>query len=204
MSAIETFMVDDKTVEIHVDENPMNPREDCDNADTFIFFHNRYNLANDTEYKWSDFNGWDEMEKQIVKDLEPVEIRRIYMYDHSGVTIADHPFSCPWDSGMIGFALISRKSALQEMNVKRVSKKVKEWVKKYLDATIQTYGQYLQGEVYGYIIKDENDNELDSCWGFFGMEYVKKEATEIAKKIIVPPKPQEKDPNQLELALNNA
>jgi len=203
MEAIETFKVDDKTVEIHIDEDPSNPR-DNDNCDLFIMFHKRYNLGDEHDYKFVDYDGWDEMEAQIIKDHNPVEIRRIYMYDHSGITISDHTFSDPWDSGMIGFALISRKSALEVMNAKRVTKKIKEWAKKCLDSSIKTYDEYLQGEVYGYVIKDEEGNDLESCWGFFGLDYAKRVATETAKGIIVPPKPEVKDPNQLELALNIA
>jgi hypothetical protein len=203
MEAIETFKVDDKKVEIHIDEDPSNPR-DFDNCDLFILFHKRYNLGDKHDYKHEDFSGWDEMEAQIIKDHDPVVIKSVYLMDHSGISISDKPFSCHFDSGMIGFALISRKSALKEMNAKRVTRKVKEWAKKCLDSSIKTYDEYLKGEVYGYVIKDEEDNDLESCWGFFGLDYVKKEATELAKGIIVPPKPEVKDPNQLELALNNA
>ncbi len=30
--------------------------------------------------------------------------------------------------------------------------------------------------MWGYRILDKNDNELDSCWGFYGSEYVREEA----------------------------
>ena len=198
MDAVETFKVGNKTVKIVIDEDAESPRNDGrDNCDMFILFHKNYNLGDKHEYVSSQFSGWDEMEKQIIKDHKPVEMRRIYLYDHSGITIADHPFSCPWDSGMIGFALISRESALKEMSAKKVTKKVKEWAKKYLDATIEEYDQYIRGNCFGYIVEDEDGEHLDSCYGFIGdLDYVKQEATEAAQSI--PAK--DEDPNQLKLA----
>jgi hypothetical protein len=204
MKAIETFEVNDKVVEIHIDDNPENPRDSSyqDNCDMFILFHKRYNLGDKHDYKSQDYSNWDEMEDQIFKDLRPVEMRRIYLYDHSGLTISDSDFGDRWDSGMIGFALITREAALYEMSAKKVSKKVKDWAKKYLTATINEYRNYLEGNVYGYIIKDKNDNELESCWGFNGeIDYVKKEAIEVAKGFIISPKLQVENKNQLSLAL---
>ena len=199
MEAIETFKVDDKNVEIHYDEDPQNPRTENDNCDMFILFHKRYSLGDKHNYKSEDYSGWDEMEAAIIKEHNPVVIRRIFMIDHSGISIADHSFNDQWDSGMIGFALISRESALKEMNAKKVTKKVKDWAEKYLTATISTYRSYLENEAYGYIIKDKDDNELDSCWGFIGdIDYVKEEATSTAKSIKVP---EPINPNQLEFAI---
>ena len=199
MDAVETFKVGNKTVKIVIDEDVESPRnqEYRDNCDTFIMFHKNYNLGDKHEYVSSQFNGWDEMEKQIIKDHKPVEMRRIFLYDHSGLTIADKPFSCPWDSGMIGFALISREAALKEMSTKKVTKKVKEWAKKYLDATISEYNSYIRGECFGYVVENEDGEHLDSCWGFIGdIDYVKKEATEAAQAI----HDKTEDPNQLQLS----
>lgn len=200
MQAIDTFKVDDKTVKIYQDEDPLNPRDTAwqDNCDLFIFFHKRYNLGDKHDYKHQDYDSWDDMEKQIIKDHNPVDIRRIYMYDHSGLTIKDSPFGCPWDSGMIGFALISRKSALKEMNAKKVTKKVKDWAKKCLDSSIESYDNYLRGNCYGYVVEDADGETLDSCWGFIGdIDYVKEEAKDAAASCKSRPK---EDPNQLKLA----
>jgi hypothetical protein len=201
MDAIETFKVDDKTVEIHIDDNPINPRDPQyqDNCDMFICFHKRYSLGDKHDYSSEHFNGWDDMEKQIVKDLDPLEIRRLYMLDHSGLTISSAPFDCPWDSGMIGFVLITKEQARKACMVKKITKKTKEWATKYLDATIKEYDSYLRGESYGYYIKDADGEVLESCWGFGGdIDYVRETATETAKEIKVA---QKEDPNQLQLFL---
>jgi hypothetical protein len=43
---------------------------------------------------------------------------------------------------------------------------------KAMHAEIEMYGAYLAGEVYGYEVVDSNGNELDSCWGFYGLDHV--------------------------------
>lgn len=35
---------------------------------------------------------------------------------------------------------------------------------------------YLEGEVYGFTILDENKDEVDACWGIYGREYAEEEA----------------------------
>ena len=43
-----------------------------------------------------------------------------------------------------------------------------ERAEKCLRSEVETYDDYLTGQVYGYIIEDENGEQLDSCWGFLG------------------------------------
>lgn len=201
MEAIDTFEVGKYKVEIHVDEDPIDPRTDCDNDDVMVCFHKRYCLGDKHNYKMDDFNSWDELEAQIIKDHDPVVIKPIYMYDHSGLTIATTPFSCKWDSGQIGYIFISKKEAYKSHMVKRITKKIKETCEKNIESSVNVYDEYLSGESYGYIIKDETDEEVESCWGFFGLDYVKKEAKTIAEYLVnQPPK---ENPNQMKLALEN-
>ena len=37
-----------------------------------------------------------------------------------------------------------------------------------LTGQVEAYDDYLQGNVYGYSVRDENGDILDSCWGFIG------------------------------------
>lgn len=198
--AVKTMEVDDKIVEIHYDEGANSPRTEFDNDDIFCCFHRRYILPNETNYKHGDFDSWEDMEKQIRKDYDVLELLPIYMYDHSGVTISTTPFSCRFDSGQIGFIFITKAEARKSHMVKKISKKVKEQVHKNLLANVEVYDLYLRGEVYGYIIKDKDGEELESCWGFYGIEDIEKEAESVAKAIIIPPKPQVEDPNQILMA----
>jgi hypothetical protein len=64
---------------------------------------------------------------------------------------------------------MSLEDIRKEYNVKRVSKKMRAKIEKYLTGEVETYDQYLTGEVYGFTIeKGEDEEHVDSCWGFYG------------------------------------
>jgi hypothetical protein len=51
------------------------------------------------------------------------------------------------------------------------------WARRAAQGEIDVYLAWANGEVYGYrITDDETDEELDSCWGFYGYEFCKEEA----------------------------
>lgn len=100
----------------------------------------------------------------------------LFLYDHSGITISTGPFSCPWDSGQVGWIYVTKDQIRKEYGVSRITKKVREKVIKLLEAEVETYDQYLTGDVWGFVIEHPEDGEVDSCWGFFGDEYCLKEA----------------------------
>jgi hypothetical protein len=167
---METYKLKNgKTLEVTQEEYPYNPRHD-DNLSKMICFHKRYNLGDKHDYNHNDYSGWAEMEKAIIKNEKPAIILPLYLYDHSGITISTSPFSCRWDSGQVGFVLISKERLRNEYSVKRITKKEIEKGTRVLLAEVDTYDKYIMGEVYGYTLLDENGNIEDSCFGFFGSD----------------------------------
>jgi hypothetical protein len=152
------------------DSSPESPRE-WDNLGTMICFHNRYDLGDNHNYNSDDYSGWEEMKQAIIKKENPAVILPLYMYDHSGISISTSPFSCRWDSGQIGFILVSKKKALEEFGGKIVTAKLKERLEKILEGEVETYTQYVEGEVYGFVIEDEDGEHIDSCYGFYGRDF---------------------------------
>jgi hypothetical protein len=56
-----------------------------------------------------------------------------------------------------------------------------------LKGEVETYDQYLRGDVYGYrVFKVENgeEEELDSCWGFYGEQECMNEGVSIMEYYI--------------------
>ena len=77
-------------------------------------------------------------------------------------------FSCPWDSGQVGFIYCTHKQ-LKDDGIPV------EQAKQILLGEVETYDQFLRGDIYGFVITakcekcgQEKDDPEDSCWGFYG------------------------------------
>ena len=148
------------------------PRE-WDNLGTMVCFHGRYDLGDKHKYYSDDYSGWEELEKAIRKEGgRGTIILPLYLYDHSGITMRTSPFGCRWDSGQVGFILTNRETILSEFGGKIVTKKLKEKVSRILEGEVETYTQYLEGEIYGFQIVDEEGEVVDSCYGFYGTDFL--------------------------------
>jgi hypothetical protein len=168
-------------IRIFHDESPESPRE-WDNLGTMVCFHRRYDLGDKHGYCSGNYDGWEEMEEAIIENENVHTILPLYLYDHSGITISTSPFSCNWDSGQIGFIYVS-KDKVQKEGIDESK------VEEYLKGEVQTYDQYLTGDVYGYKVYKvttcnhghEHEEDLDSCWGFYGEEECISEAKGIVE-----------------------
>jgi hypothetical protein len=166
------------TIKIEQDEYPESPRE-WDNLGTMICFHNRYDLGDKHDLNSKDFNSWNELEAYLRKENNIAIILPLYLYDHSGITMNTTGFSCPWDSGQVGFIYITKEKLRYEYSCKKITKKWIEKVTGYLNNEVKTYDQYLMGDVYGYTVEDEDGEQIDSCVGFYGTEEAENEAKSI-------------------------
>jgi hypothetical protein len=157
------------TLEIVNDEDPMNPRTEFDHVGKMVCFHGHYDLGDKHNFADPDeFHESSDFKNAVVK-------LPLYLLDHSGISMSTGSFNDPWDSGQVGYILMSREAALENWGKKRLTKKVLELAKKCLEAEVEEYNQYLTGDVYGYIVKDADGEQVDSCWGFYGFEYAKEE-----------------------------
>lgn len=125
------------------------------------------------------------LENRIEKALdENYVMLELFLYDHSGLTMRTEGFSCPWDSGQVGFIYATREQVCKEFG---------EWTadsieqaKRTMESEVETYRQYLEGDVWGYEVvqkhEDGTEDVLDSCWGCYDMDYCKEEAMRSAGK----------------------
>ena len=170
-------------IEVIQDESPESPRE-WDNLGTMICFHPRYNLGDKHDYSRINYNSFEEERKDIKKKENACVMLPLYLYDHSGITMKTSPFGCGFDSGQVGWIVVSKEQVRKEYNVKRINKELIEKVTKVLEGEVETYDQYLTGDVYGYRISKvtecelghEHKEEVDSCWGFYGEDECMTEA----------------------------
>ena len=157
------------TIRIIPDSDAQNLRTEYDTPfGTMVCFHGRYDLGDKGHgYTSKEQSSWDEFEERLVKD-GAVVILPLYLYDHSGITMNTSGFSCPWDSGQVGFIFITREKLLKKYGGMRVSKDMIAKATRVMEGEVETYDQYLKGEVYGYTIEDPNGDDSDSCWGYYG------------------------------------
>ena len=162
-------------LEIEQDSSPESPRT-WDNLGTMVCFHKRYDLGDKTDYRSEDYDSWDELRQGIIDNEGEVFMLPLYLYDHSGITMSTRPFNCNWDSGQVGYIFVSRNKVKKE-GIDETK------VLDYLKGEVETYDQYLTGDVWGYRVYEvetcslghEHKTLVDSCWGFFGEEYAEKE-----------------------------
>lgn len=138
---------------------------DVEQAQSFI-------QSNDAWYELSEIRSmFAEFNREIAV------IRQVYRYEHSGVAYNTSGFSCRWDSGKVGVIFALKSDVRNNFNVKRVSKKLVEQVEKILDAEIESYSHWANGDVFGIKLFESmtdyiSNDESDSCWGFyFGDSY---------------------------------
>lgn len=94
------------------------------------------------------------------------------------------------DQSPDGFIVCDAETAEKEWDTR-------EECENYLRAEVTEYSQYLQGDVYGYVVKDADGEEFEnvgtgagmipldvSCWGFIGeLDYVRGEANTAAESV---------------------
>lgn len=144
-----------RTVKIVQDKSPLNPRDE-NNVGVMFCAHRRYTLG----------DSGAEDPRQMLDDAFALRLP-IYMYDHSGLAFSHTPFSCQWDSGQLGEHYITVDAA-NENWPGWSSDKLMEAMKQCLANELKTYGHYVSGDVWGYIIVDEEGDEYDSGWNFYG------------------------------------
>jgi len=175
--ALRTLSMGQQTAYIFRDEHPENPREAFDGFGTMACFHRRYALGDKGHgFKAEDYRGWEEMEQAILRQNPGALILPLYLYDHSGITMRTVPFSCPWDSGQVGFIFATREKVLRTWGAKRMTERIRNLALEALRSEVEEYDAYLTGDVYGYIVEDQDGEELDSCWGFIGLQVAEDSA----------------------------
>ena len=169
---VEKYKKENLELRIFQDEDPESPRE-WDNLGKMVCFRSRYNLGDE-----HDFNNPKAFE-EFIKEKKAV-VLPLYLYDHGGLTISTQPFPCPWDSGQIGWIYCDYETIKKEYGCKYITKKIIEKVRECLKSEINTYDQYLIGDVFCFEIiekvvcgecKHIHENNLNSCGGFYGMDW---------------------------------
>ena len=165
------------TLKIVQDDTDDNPRS-WDNLAKMIFFNKYKNYGDDHDViLYEDFNSREDFMTRgteiVAKKLNAVICKPVHWYSHSGESIStsySYPYNCRWDSGTIGFAVVTKEDIRKEYGVKKVTKKHIEKADRVLEGEVEILNQYISGDVWGFQVVDNNDNIVDSCYGFYGSD----------------------------------
>lgn len=118
----------------------------------------------------------------------------LFLYDHSGITISTGRFSCPWDSGQVGFAFVTLDTIKRETKWRTMCKPAVEWARRCIDGETDVYDDYLRGNVYWFETQRATEwdsdgdptewEDLDSCGGYYGSDHEKSGLAESALESI--------------------
>lgn len=158
------------TLKIIPDENPLNPRTDCDHLGTMLCWHRRYSLGDSHPYDTPQ----DFAESAAAKDM--FVCLPVYLLDHSGLYVSVNDFNDSWDSGQLGFIYCTKQDAQKWFNNTDVTE---DEIKKELTAEVEEYNDYLNGAWYGFLIEGLDGEVEDSCGGFRYDGSMKKLASEM-------------------------
>lgn len=180
MELYEQIIYQGYHINIYYDPNPENPRE-WDNLGTFYTAHRRFRPEEDFDNHFDIGDVCENGRPGTFRHsfLQKYIAQSIYMLDHSGQTVSTTSFNDPWDSGWFGMVAVSIDKVKKEYGWKVLTSKRRRQIENYLADEVATYDNYLRGEVYGFEITPENNNNvLDSCWGYYGDENLRHMITE--------------------------
>ena len=168
---MKEITVGNKTLTIWYDQFVENP---CDEwfMGTYDFFGRRQHLGTNPDSKYYEgvrkkYGSREEYErelKQIVR--KGGVVLPVFAYEHGGIALKTTEFSCPWDSGQIGYAYITTEQIASKLGFKKGAKGRKKAAETLLKGEIQTLSSWANGEIYGFTL-EEGDELVESIGGFY-------------------------------------
>ncbi len=167
MHLYDTIQYRGYEIKIYYDPDPESPR-DWDNLGTMYTCHRNY-LPEESFDQHFQFEEVFDQHQDFLPSFEKNYIaHKVYLYEHSGITVSTSPFSCRWDSGLFGIIAVSTEKVKQEYGWKKITAKRRTEIENILQAEVDIYDQYITGQVYGFQLFSPEGEEIDSCWGYFG------------------------------------
>lgn len=147
---------------------------------------------------WENGAGWDALHRRLddwhqatleAERRAEVALQRVldrntvmlplYLMDHGLIGMSTGDYGDPWDSGQVGWIYLTRADIIREWGWSVLTKARRAKLIDTMRAEVETYDQYLQGDVYGFVIEESihcaacrhtHTEQLDSCWGFYGYD----------------------------------
>lgn len=178
--SVDTYEHAGFTIRIEYDADSENPRQWCNLATLWIEPDRGYidlsdsHAGGDLDEHVQDFVG-QLYDYRMLRD-EPEEVARLIEKHHPG-SVAE-PVYLDRHKG-VGYVLA--ETIRKEYSRKRISAEIRGRVRDGINVEARTLDEWGRGEVYGYVIEDQDGEHVDSCWGFMPYDYCKSQAEESAE-----------------------
>ena len=177
-----TRIVKEQVPRVKVIRDP-NPDEPEFELLTILHWHRRYMIHSDAEcVDMSNYEADDDEElgvdrehvlDRLASDHDLVIWWPLYMIDHGVVHVRlGEGFGCPWDSGqvgIVGFTVPQWRVFTQTEWVGHEKQKTQAF--EMVKAMIETLDQYMNGDMYGFEVVDDDGEIETSVWGFYGTDF---------------------------------
>jgi len=156
--AIDPYKKGDLTVRIMYDTDPQSPRDTHCSIGTICYWNGSRDTLGDEPKSREEL-------LEIDKVIERGDILGlpVFVYRHGNVILNTTGFTCKWDSGRCGVITTTKDKIRATYGVSRVTARVREQALAEMKREIAIYSAYLNEEVYGYGIENEEGVVLDSC-----------------------------------------
>lgn len=120
---------------------------------------------------------WDDMILYIREHYDVVgPVLPVSMIDHGNVHYSIGFNTDRWDGSNAG-VIFATRTQLDKTHGEGHTPSDED-LTKWLTGEVDEYSKWANGEVYGYVIKDRNGDDVDSCWGYIGSEVAIEAAKE--------------------------
>lgn len=175
MDAVEIFEQDGVTCSLYVDEDPMSPA-DWDQLASFQTW------GRDADVFGSAGEAIGEPERgaavyvrslTLFGEAAAVLPLRVSDYGSSGIRVY------VTDAEDCNAVALTTHKRVTELCGEGAEYHAVPWILAALEGELGEWSTYFEGDVYGYVCEDARGELLDSCWGFYGLEYAEAEAREM-------------------------
>lgn len=177
-------------ITIEYDAYPLGSPRDGGNLGTMACWHTRHTLG--------DVMPGGVPSEYYEATIEPAEkaggiVLPLFLKDHSDLRMQTRAFSCPWDSGQVGWIYVSAEGIRKEYGVERIDASVREHALTALRNEVSVYDQHLAGDVYVYVVENADREFVSSCSNLYGFAHAAKEAMHEADQYLKSLRPSESE-----------
>jgi len=134
--------------------------------------HVLYNIMMETQFCAGDTETHIKRIKKEAQEagIHITDIYPVYRHEHGNVLYLRGKAK-GFDDSNCGFYIVTTETIEGETYTQ-------ESIEKAIDAELKTYTQWMNGDVYGFILHDEDGEHQDSCWGFYSLEDIREHLPE--------------------------